>query len=168
MKVCPPGALDAKGGSSKLPFASPSSKTTPSVNGCCSSRRDPSTDYCHTDCHTLAAPSAPAAPEVPMPTGASPRETWRLAGIRQAARKRAERAVKLQSLAEGRLFDYDERQRRETAATMQFLWDSGEPVWMDEVRLWLAADPSRKLDLSVPTGANSASISHYTHERKQD
>ncbi len=107
-----------------------------------------------------AAPIAPAASNLPQPAGASPRETWRLTGIRLEAMKRAKRVVKQQGLIEGQLFDPAERQCRETAAMMQFLWDSGDPVWMDEVKRWLAADPSRKLDLSVPTGAISASITH--------
>lgn len=103
---------------------------------------------------TPATPDAPmavpAAPKVPQPTGPSPRETWRLMGIRLEAAKKAKTAVRLQALAERCLLDPDERQRRETVVTMQFLWDSGDPVWRQEVKLWLAADPSRRLNLESP------------------
>jgi hypothetical protein len=96
-----------------------------------------------------------------VPSGADEQTIRRLTRINLAANAHAKKAVKMQQCIETCLFTPAERQRREAAAKMQFLWDSGEPRLMDEVRRWLAKDPTRKLDLSVPAGADSASVPHY-------
>lgn len=127
-------------------------------------RRDPSTDDCHIDCHTPAAPAAstprataPAAPTTvatppaasgwSVPSGADEETIRRQIRIRLDAMTRAKKAVKMQESIERRLFTPTEREHRETVARMEFLWRSGEPELMEDVRRWLAADPSRSLNL---------------------
>ena len=65
----------------------------------------------------------------------------RLIKIRLIAIQHAKKAVQSQSLIEGRRFSPQEREQRETIAKMRFLWESGEPVLIDEVRSWARANP---------------------------
>jgi hypothetical protein len=96
---------------------------------------------------SLAAPVVSSGSKIPLPPGASPETIRHLTRIWLAAGAHAEKAVRIQQLAEIDLFDADERKHRETVAKMQFFWKSGEPLLMAEVKAWLAADPSRKLNL---------------------
>lgn len=75
-----------------------------------------------------------AAPVVPV-------DFRRIAGIKVKARPIAEKAVRIQEQLESIRFSAQERERRITIAKMRFLWESGEPVLMDEVRAWAAANP---------------------------
>ncbi|NHC35954.1 hypothetical protein [Scytonema millei] len=65
----------------------------------------------------------------------------RLIKIRLIAIQHAKKAVQSQSLIEGRRFSPQEREQRETVAKMRFLWESGEPILMDEVLAWARANP---------------------------
>ena len=119
---------------------------------------DPSSDDWH-NCHTPAAPAAPATPATATPVTATAASGWfvpsgadkqticRLTRINLAANAHAKKAVKMQQCIETCLFTPDEQKRRYAAAKMQFFWDSGEPLLMDKVKRWLAADPSRRLNL---------------------
>ena len=84
-------------------------------------------------------PVAPTAPKIPI--AASPEVTRRLTRIWLAAISYAKKAAQEQSLIEGRRFSPQERERRETIAKMRFLWESGEPMLMDEVLAWARANP---------------------------
>ena len=106
--------------------------------------------------------TAPAASSSLVPTGADKQTIWRLTKINLAAIAHAKKAVKMQQLMETCLFAPVERQHQETLAKMQYLWNSGEPLLMDEVKRWLAANPSFQLDLSLPDGAISAIVPHET------
>jgi len=92
-----------------------------------------------------SAPTAPERPTAPaaskIPTAADPALTRRFTRIWLAATRHAEKLVRQQLLIEGHSLSYQERSRRETIAKMRFLWDSGEPLLMDEVRVWAAANP---------------------------
>jgi hypothetical protein len=96
---------------------------------------------------TATPATATAASGWFVPSGADEQTIRRLTRINLAANAHAKKAVKMQQCIETCPFTPAERQRRETAAKMQFLWDSGEPLLMDEVKSWLAADPSRRLNL---------------------
>lgn len=84
------------------------------------------------------APVASAAPKIPI--AADPEVTRRLTRIWLAAISHAKKAVDVQSLISGR-FSPQEREQRETIAKMRYLWSSGEPLLMDEVRAWASSNP---------------------------
>lgn len=84
------------------------------------------------------APVASAAPKIPI--AADPEVTRRLTRIWLAAISHAKKAVDVQSQIEGR-FSRQEREQRETIAKMRYLWSSGEPLLMDEVRAWASSHP---------------------------
>ncbi len=85
-----------------------------------------------------------AAPSTP-PTHPTP--GWRILGIKLQAQAYAEKAVKKRSIDERRIPDTWEREVWLATAKMERYWRSGEPSLMAEVKAWLAADPSRKLNL---------------------
>ena len=68
-------------------------------------------------------------------------ELSRVTKIRLEAICKAQAAVRMQGLLEGRRFGREERVRRETIAKMRHFWESGEPVLMREAQEWAAANP---------------------------
>ncbi len=98
---------------------------------------------------TQEQPIAPAASPVSSvlklpcyPTGASVENIRRLTAIRVKAVAHAEKEVTRQGSV-----DSVERLEKKTTAMMQYLWDSGDLLWRDEVKFWLTANPSRRLNL---------------------
>lgn len=83
----------------------------------------------------------PAVPVSKIPIAADPLVTRRHTRIWLAAISHAKKAVRVQSLIEGRRFSPQEREQRETIAKMRYLWSSGEPMLMDEVRSWASSNP---------------------------
>lgn len=65
----------------------------------------------------------------------------RLTRLKVEAKSYALKTARQQALHEKRFFSREERERRETIAKMEFLWNSGEPVLMDEVRVWALVNP---------------------------
>ncbi len=102
------------------------------VSGFCGGGQDEEIHTCS------AVPSTP--PTHPTPG-------WRILGIKLQAQASAEKAVKKRSIDERRIPDAWEREVWLATAKMERYWRSGEPSLMAEVKAWLAADPSRKLNL---------------------
>ncbi|MCY7284268.1 MAG: hypothetical protein LH679_12715 [Cyanobacteria bacterium CAN_BIN43] len=100
----------------------------------------------------------PVAPTLtsPIPVADDPKTTRRLIRIFLDANNRAEKAVKQQQSLSQKRLSYEERSRLLTAAKMRFLWESGEPLWIDEVKKWATADPSIFPE-ALPQPAESAS-----------
>jgi len=90
----------------------------------------------------------PITPEQPsalatlkIPTVADPEASRRFTRIYLAARSYAEKTVKQQAVSEGRIFPLKERSQLLTAAMWRFVWESGEPLYMDQVRQLVKDQP---------------------------
>lgn len=115
-------------------------------------------------------PAPTEAPQPPAPavlkTATSPdRETnFRWLEIYVNSNRHAKDTLKGLSLAEGRILGSEERSRRYDIAKARFLYESGEPVYVDMVIRWAADHPGsfpeiEILSVAVPsTGAISPSI----------
>jgi len=80
------------------------------------------------------APKMPTLPD-------DPAATRRLTRIWLEATKHAKKAVSASAFHEKRIFSREEQLQRETAAKMRYLWDSGEPLLIAEVKAWAEAHP---------------------------
>ena len=89
-----------------------------------------------------AAPKGTALNPLPQTatTNTLDPELSRRTKIRLEAISKASKAVRIQVLS-NQISTWQERERQETIAKMRYLWQSGEPVLMDEVRAWAAANP---------------------------
>jgi hypothetical protein len=70
-----------------------------------------------------------------------PRDLWRITKIRLEATLKAQKQLQWQALSAIRRFTGEERERYETLFKMQFFWQSGEPILMEEVTAWALATP---------------------------
>jgi hypothetical protein len=74
-------------------------------------------------------------------TSKSPKDLWRITGIRLQATVRAQKQLRLKALSAIRPFTAEEQERYQTLFRMQFFWQSGEPILMEEVTAWASATP---------------------------
>lgn len=84
--------------------------------------------------------SAPAT-AIKFPMVDNPADSIRLGREFVAAKVSAAKSVKSLEQDEGRRFSDEERSRCLEIATYRFLWESNDPLWMDEVREWFATNP---------------------------
>jgi hypothetical protein len=89
-----------------------------------------------------AEDSATAATEPTTEVASKPpRDLWRITKIRLEATLKAQKQLQWQALSAIRRFTGEEPERYETLFKMQFFWQSGEPILMDEVTAWALATP---------------------------
>lgn len=74
-------------------------------------------------------------------TSKPPKDLWRITGIRLKATVKAQKQLRLQAISATRSFTGEERERYETLFRMQFFWQSGEPILMEEATAWASATP---------------------------
>ncbi|MES1026598.1 hypothetical protein ABN584_27270 [Gloeocapsa sp. BRSZ] len=91
-----------------------------------------------------------------------PETIRRLTKIRLQAVCKAQKAVRYLVLHERRIFSPQERKRHEDIAKMRYLWESGEPVLIAEVRAWAISHPDAlpevlPIDESALSGMRSKS-----------
>ena len=79
-----------------------------------------------------------------------PRDLWCITKIRLEATLKAQKQLQWQALSAIRRFTGEERERYETLFKMQFFWQSGEPILMEEVTAWALATPGVIMTHSGP------------------
>lgn len=123
-----------------VPFALPvENPPTPSAAPK-ETKRDPLLHTATTDSAADSVPPVTTNTRDPKYTNTLDPELSRRTKIRLLAISKAKKAVRLLVL-ENQISTWQERERQETIAEMRYLWQSGEPVLMDEVRAWAAANP---------------------------
>lgn len=93
-------------------------------------------------------------------------ELCRRTKIRLEAISKAKKAVRIQVLS-NQISTWQERERQETIAKMQFLWQSGEPILMDEVRSWARANPDA-LPFVLPLDKSAQSVGAALEDDRAD
>ncbi|HEY9653759.1 MAG TPA: hypothetical protein V6C95_24060, partial [Coleofasciculaceae cyanobacterium] len=74
-------------------------------------------------------------------TSNPPEDLWRITGIQLKATVKAQEQLRWQAISATRSFTWEERERYKTLFKMQFFWQSGEPILMEEVTAWVSATP---------------------------
>jgi uncharacterized protein YijF (DUF1287 family) len=74
-------------------------------------------------------------------TSKPPKDLWCITGIRLQATVKAQKQLRLKVLSAIRPFTAEEQERYETLFRMQFFWQSGEPILMEEATAWASATP---------------------------
>jgi hypothetical protein len=115
-----------------------------------------------------AAPKGTALNPLPQTatTNTLDPELCRRTKIRLEAISKASKAVRIQVVS-NQISTWQERERQETIAKMQFLWQSGEPILMDEVRSWARANPDA-LPFVLPLDKSAQSVGAALEDARAD
>ena len=110
---------------------------------------DPLQKTATTDGAADSVPPAATNTRDPKYTNTLDPELSRRTKIRLIAISKASKAVRIQVL-ENQISTWQEQKRQETIAKMRFLWQSGEPILMDEVREWALSNPDALPEVLPP------------------
>jgi hypothetical protein len=91
----------------------------------------------------------------------------RLIKIRLEAINKAKKAVRIQGLLENQISTWQEREQQETIAKMRYLWESGEPILMDEVRSWARVNPDALPEV-LPLDRSALSVGAALEDDRAD